>query len=182
MANDPDWLADVLREEGLDVVEYPGWHDRGHGDFEEIWGVICHHTGSNNDAPQVLADGRPDLPGPLSHIHVAQDGAVTVVAQGVAWHAGRGRHDGLPDNEANAHTIGIHAVSDGQTDYPDVQYQAYVRCAAAIVRKIGQPPSHVIGHNEWSTDKWDPALDMDKLRTDVETHLSAASPVDSKGS
>jgi N-acetyl-anhydromuramyl-L-alanine amidase AmpD len=181
MANDPDWLADVLSVEGLDVVEYPGWHDRGHGDFGDIWGVVCHHTGSNTDSPETIADGRPDLPGPLSHILLAQDGTVTVVAQGIAWHAGRGQHDGLPDNQANEHTIGIHAVSDGQHDYPDVQYEAYVRCAAAIVRKLGQPASHVIGHKEWSPEKVDPALDMDKFRSDVEAHLSAASAIDVKG-
>src|SRR5262245_29785566 len=31
---DPVWLADVLRAEGIDLVEYPGWRNRGHGDFK----------------------------------------------------------------------------------------------------------------------------------------------------
>jgi N-acetyl-anhydromuramyl-L-alanine amidase AmpD len=181
MSINPDWLADALREEGLEVVEYPGWQQRGHGEFEDIWGVVCHHTGSDNTTPQVLADGRPDLEGPLAHIVIAQDGTATVVAQGVAWHAGRGQHDGLPDNQANAHTVGITAINDGQQEYPDVQYQAYGRAAAAIVRKIGQPSSHVIGHKEWSGDKADPALDMNKFRGDIDAHLSADS-VEAKGS
>jgi hypothetical protein len=173
--NDPGWLADVLRAEGLHVVELAGWHDRGHGDFEELWGVICHHTGANDVSAESIADGRPDLKGPLSQIHLAEDGTVTVVAQGIAWHAGSGHYLGLPTNNANSHAIGIQAVSDGEQPYPEVQYDAYVRCCAAIVRKIGEPGSHVIGHKEWDDRKLDPALDMDKFRTDVEALLGSAS-------
>jgi hypothetical protein len=175
---EPTWLADVLREDGLDVVELDGWHDRGHGELQSIWGVICHHTGSDNVSAESIADGRPDLPGPLSHIHLAQNGTLSVVAQGIAYHAGRGQHDGLPTDEANAHTIGIQAVSDGKQPYPAVQYDAFVRCCAAIIRKIGEPASHVIGHKEWSDHKWDPALDMDKFRADVSARLHAAASAD----
>ena len=44
---DPVWIADVLRAEGLRLVEYPGWRIRGHGDFKDIRGVMVHHTGSD---------------------------------------------------------------------------------------------------------------------------------------
>ena len=47
-SGDPVWLADVLRAEGVRLVEYPGWRDRGHGDFKDIRGVMVHHTGSDN--------------------------------------------------------------------------------------------------------------------------------------
>jgi hypothetical protein len=176
--NELNWLADARREAGLDVVQLDGWHERGHGELGELWGVICHHSGSLSASPEDIAEGRPDLQGPLSHIHLAQDGTITVVAQGTAWHAGRGQYAGLPTDEANAHTVGIHAVSDGKQPYPDVQYQAFVRYCAAIVRKIGQPASHVIGHKEWNAEKWDPALDMDKFRADVDALLGAASSAD----
>lgn len=33
---DPVWLADVLRAEGVNPVEYAGWLTRGHGDFKDI--------------------------------------------------------------------------------------------------------------------------------------------------
>ena len=49
---DPVWLADVLRAEGIKVVEYPGWKDRGHGDMGTIWGVVAHHTGNNPPGKQ----------------------------------------------------------------------------------------------------------------------------------
>jgi hypothetical protein len=56
---DPVWLADVLRAEGVNPVEYPGWRDRGHGDFKDIRGVMVHHTGSDNTtAASTLSAGR----------------------------------------------------------------------------------------------------------------------------
>jgi len=175
------WLADTLRDRGLHVVELENWHDRGHGDLQSVWGVICHHTGSDDVSAEVIAEGRPDLPGPLANVLVAQDGTITVVAQGVAYHAGGGHHEGLPDNDATAHTIGVQAANDGTQPYPAVQYDALVRCCAAIIRTLGVPASHVIGHKEWSDDKVDPALDMDLFRRDVAESYSAASPSDPKG-
>ncbi len=86
---DPVWIADVLRAEGVKLVEFPGWQNRGHGDFKDIRGVMVHHTGSDNASAASIANGRPDLPGPLSQLHIARDGTVTVVAVGVAWHARR---------------------------------------------------------------------------------------------
>ncbi|WP_245839315.1 peptidoglycan recognition protein family protein [Mycobacterium aquaticum] len=161
------WLAHVLRAEGLTVTEIDGWRQRGHGYIDDAWGVVCHHTGSDTVAAEVVADGTADLPGPLSHILVGRDGSATVVAAGIAHHAGHGSYPDLPANKANAHTIGIHAVSDGRKPYPLEQYQAFVQCCAAIVAKIGQPASHVIGHKEWDLTKHDPSLSMDQLRADI---------------
>ena len=77
---DPIWIADVLRAEGVKLVEYPGWQNRGHGDFKDIRGVMVHHTGSDNASAASIANGRPDLPGPLSQLHIARDGTVTFEA------------------------------------------------------------------------------------------------------
>jgi hypothetical protein len=60
---DPVWIADVLRADGVNLVEYPGWQNRGHGDFKDIRGVMVHHTGSDNATAASIANGRPDLPG-----------------------------------------------------------------------------------------------------------------------
>jgi len=87
------WPADILGSEGLNVVELNGWHDRGQGDLQQIWRVICHHTGSHNVTAKSIAEGRSDLPAPLSHLRLAQDGTVTLLAEGVAYHAGKGSHD-----------------------------------------------------------------------------------------
>jgi len=110
---DPVWLADVLRAEGVNVVEYPGWRNRGHGDFKDIRGVMVHHTGSDTASATSIADGRRDLSGPLSQLHIARDGTVTVVAVGVAWHAGVGMYPWLPTNMGNWHLIGIECANSG---------------------------------------------------------------------
>jgi len=179
---DPVWLADVLRDEGLKVVEYPGWRDRGHGDFRDIRGVMVHHTGSDNTTAASIANGRPDLSGPLSQLHIARDGTVTVVAAGVAWHAGVGMYPWLPTNMANWHMIGIECANSGtsptaphRTNWPDAQYNALVGSCAAINRRLGQTSSRTIGHKEYAgraQGKWDPgAIDMDVLRGDIEARI-----------
>lgn len=175
---DPIWLAEVLRAEGVDLVEYPGWRSRGHGDFKDIRGVMVHHTGSDTATAASIAEGRPDLDGPLSQLHIARDGTVTVVAAGVAWHAGVGMYPWLPTNMGNWHTIGIECANSGTSpsaphrrNWPDAQYVALVRSCAALNRKLGQSSARTIGHKEYAgraQGKWDPgAIDMDTLRTDI---------------
>ncbi|WP_054815435.1 N-acetylmuramoyl-L-alanine amidase [Nocardia arizonensis] len=172
---DPVWLADALREEGLRVAEFPGWRERGHGDFGDIWGVIAHHTGGSRTPASEIAYGIPTLEGPLSQLHLAQDGTVTVVAAGVAWHAGRGSWPGLPEDDANSHTIGIEAANNGTEGWSTAQYDAYVGCCAAILRRLGYGADRVIGHKEWAgteQGKWDPgAMDMDQFRADIAERL-----------
>ncbi|MBF6296299.1 N-acetylmuramoyl-L-alanine amidase [Nocardia amamiensis] len=172
---DPVWLADVLRDEGLRVVEFPGWRERGHGDFGEIWGIVAHHTGGSHTPASEIAYGFAHLEGPLSQLHLAKDGTVTVVAAGVSWHAGRGRWPGLPEDNANYHTIGIEAANNGTEGWSREQYDAYVGCCAAILRKLGHGADRVIGHKEWAgpkQGKWDPgAMDMDMFRADVAERL-----------
>lgn len=181
---DPTWLAEVVRAEGVTLVEYPGWRDRGHGDFKDIRGVMVHHTGSDNTTAASIAEGRPDLAGPLSQLHIARDGTVTVVAVGVAWHAGVGQYPWLPTNMGNWHMIGIECANSGtrpgaphRLNWPDAQYFALVRCCAAINRRLGQTSSRTIGHKEYAgraQGKWDPgAIDMDVLRADVQAQIGA---------
>lgn len=175
---DPVWLADVLRAEGIKVVEYPGWKDRGHGDMGTIWGVVAHHTGNNppGNNPGYIAN-HPSL-GLCSQIHLSRDGVATVVGVGVAWHAGSGSYPGLPTNGANERTIGIEAENNGTEGWSPAQYDAYVRCCAAILRKVGQPASHAIGHKEWAgaaQGKWDPGgMDMNKFRADIQARIDGA--------
>lgn len=183
-SGDPVWLADVVRAEGLTTVEYPGWRERGHGDFRDIRGVMVHHTGADRASAASIADGRPDLAGPLSQLHIARDGTVTVVAAGVAWHAGIGMYPWLPTNMANWHMIGIECANNGTSPdaphryhWPDEQYLALVGCCAAIHRRLGQPAGRTIGHKEYAgraQGKWDPgAIDMDRLRADIQARIGA---------
>lgn len=181
---DPVWLADVLRAyDGprLTVAELPNWQQYGHGDFRDIWGVMVHHTGNARADALSIRDGRPDLPGPLSQLHIAQDGTVTVVAAGVAWHAGRGSYPGLPTDDANWHTIGIECAWPRDTSitpatqtrerWPDAQIIAMRDTVAAVLNRLGFGSDRVIAHKEWAgraQGKWDPGnLDMTWFRGEV---------------
>lgn len=166
------WLADVLRNAGLDVWEDPDWRTRGHGSFDSLWGVMAHHTGVERDTEwMVVRDGRSDLKGPLSQLVLEKNGMFRVVASGVAWHAGNGSYPGM-NNDANWRTIGIEAVNTGLESWSMQQYQAYVRGVAAILKYLGLDASRVIGHKEWagvSQGKWDPGgIDMDSFRSHVQ--------------
>ncbi|WP_280358099.1 peptidoglycan recognition protein family protein [Nocardia otitidiscaviarum] len=171
---DPVWLADVLRAEGLRVREHDGWRQRGHGDFRDIRGVLCHHTagGGRNDW-KVVQYGRTDLPGPLAQLVLEKDGTYRVIAAGVCWHAGRGSWPGWPTDNANYHVIGIEAVSRGTApyDWTAAQLDAYQRGCAAILRHIGRGASDCVAHREYSSEgKIDPAgIDMDEFRRAVQT-------------
>lgn len=172
---DPVWLADVLRAAGLDVIEHEGWRDRGHGDFRDLRGVLCHHTagGGKNDW-RIVQDGRADLLGPLAQLVLERDGSFRVIAAGVCWHAGRGSWPGWPTDNANYHVIGIEAVSRGDgSDWTPAQLDAYKRGCAAILARIGRDADDCVGHKEYSAEgKIDPAgIDMDDFRGDVQKIL-----------
>lgn len=181
---DPVWLLDVLQARPLlkgKVRALDGWDDRGHGDFADVWGVLWHHTGNGRATAESIRDGRPDLAGPVSNIHIAQDGTVTVVAVGVAWHAGAGSGFGLPANNANNRLIGIECAwpmdtsiteaTQNRERWPDAQIIAMREVAAALTLKLGYDASHNIGHKEWAgaaQGKWDPGnLDMNWFRGEV---------------
>jgi len=169
---DPVWLEDVLRPALGDRLRVlPGWQNRGHGDFKDIRGVMVHHTGNRRATAESIRDGRPDLPGPLSNIHIATDGTVTIVAVGVCWHAGAGSYPWLPTNNGNWHMIGIECAHDGNEEWPAAQIIAMRDTCAALALKLGHPATRVIGHKEYagaSQGKWDPGnLDMSWFRAEV---------------
>lgn len=175
VSGDPVWLADVLRGAGLQVVEMPGWKDRGHGDFGWIWGSMYHHTGSNSTSAQYCAQGRPDLPGPICNVHVDRAGVMTCVAVGVAWHGGSGSYRDIPRNAANWHTIGFEVQYDGYA-ITDAQREAMIRAMAAISAYIRRRAvDSVVGHKEYSDmGKWDPgSVDMNQVRNQVARQIAA---------
>jgi hypothetical protein len=171
---DPVWLADVIRAEGVAVVEYPGWLDRGHGDFGQITHVMAHHTGGNA-SPRSIAE-HPEL-GLCSQIHLARNGVATVVGAGEAWHAGPGSYPGIPTDDANRVSIGIEAENNGTEGWSAAQYWAYVKVCAAICRRLGVGADRVIGHKEWAgraQGKWDPGgIDMNAFRRDIQNQINA---------
>jgi len=181
----PDRLLEVLRAEGLKVVEHSGWrtHNRaGHGPWGPVNGVMIHHTVSTGTANSVRIcyDGYDSLPGPLCHGVIAKDGTVHLTSAGRANHAGGGdpnvlqavideRYNSAPPAphqhqgsigavDGNAHFYGFECVNlgDGKDPWPAEQVTAITKVSAAICRAHGWSAKSVIGHSEWSDWKNDP--------------------------
>ncbi|WP_052230376.1 N-acetylmuramoyl-L-alanine amidase [Streptomyces sp. CT34] len=180
------WLADVLRKDGLRVQEEDGWQGRGHGEMQDIRGVLLHHTAgpAQGNYPSLarVRDGDASLPGPLAQLGLARDGTWIVIAAGVAWHAGQGGPWlNVPKDNANPYLIGVEAESVGSRfDWTDAQLDAYPRGVAALLRYANLPAERAIGHKEWAPGrKVDPAFwpgDMDGFRDSVRKILGGRQP------
>lgn len=191
----PDQMVKALQEEGLRPVPVRDWktHNRNHkGPFGPVHGVMIHHTVTGQDVMQTVAlcyEGHLGLPGPLCHAVGGKDGKIYLVGHGRANHAGAGDPDVLtavvaesvsrpPDNEAttdgNRYFYGIEIQNrgDGKDPYPDPQYIAAVRYAAALCRAHGWSANSVIGHKEWQPGKIDPSFDMVAFRMAVKAQLA----------
>jgi peptidoglycan hydrolase-like protein with peptidoglycan-binding domain len=183
------WLPQVLEEAGLKVSLVDGWETRGQGDVGDIFGIICHHTGTSNpqrlNMPTLrsLRDGRKAsaklqaLPGPLAQLGLARDGTFFVVAAGRAIHAGKGSFQGV---SGNRHFIGIEAENEGSMGdfpWPDAQLDAYQRGVAAILKHLKKNSTFCCGHKEYAPKrKPDPDLNMNKFREAVQAILDGSAP------
>ncbi len=187
-------LVQILRDEGLEVHEYRNWrsHNRNHkGAWGPINGVMIHHTvtSGTDGSVRLCYEGYSSLPGPLCHGVIAKDGAVYLVGNGRANHAGLGDDDvmravvnessSLPrDNEANtdgnARFYGFECINmgDGEDPWPDAQLEAIEKAAAAICRTYDWNERSVIGHREWQPGKVDPrGFSMNGMRDRVARRL-----------
>lgn len=163
-------LATVVGRSGLKVVEQPGWKSRGHGSFQAVDAIVCHHTAGpasgNMPSLGVVTKGRAGLAGPLCNLGLGRDGTVYVVAAGYAWHAG----DVLQGWQSNDHAIGIEAEATGTGKWPKVQMDAYAVLCAALCDHYDIPVARVLGHKEVCRPrgrKIDPNFDMSDLRAAV---------------
>jgi peptidoglycan hydrolase-like protein with peptidoglycan-binding domain len=173
------WLLPVLRGAGLKVAEVPGWTERAcrpgaRGEMGRIEGVICHHTattaGGNLPSLGTLLRGRSDVPGPLAQLALARDGTYHLIAAGRCNHAGTG--EGVFRKvSGNGNYIGIEAENPlpYHRDWPDVQFDAYHRGVAAILKHVGANVGRCIAHKEYAPGRKpvDPAFNMDEFRRAV---------------
>ena len=186
------WLADVLREAGIYVVEYPGWKTRGRprsvGPFTPR-GVIWHHDASPKGPSPSLArfiaeQGRPSegIPAPLSQIWVCAGcrglhpvGTWHLLAAGRANHAGIGSGWGpIRKDMGTTLTLGIETDNTTGEKTPAAMYESLVVGTAAVLRHLrSDPEKWLCGHKEYAAGrKIDPDdIDMDQARFDVAREL-----------
>lgn len=168
-----DWLGDILRDEGLTVIEHAS--PRGLGrEMSSIRGVVHHDTvttraWSNFDVAELLRHGRPGVPGPLSQLGVDRQERVWWIADGRCNHNGYGQWGN--------NSIGIEVFAAGGLG-PDKygrprsevqspgQRETVARAAAAILRHVGLPETCLQGHKEQDEarkiDPWN--VDMAAMR------------------
>lgn len=150
-----DWLADVLRDAGLQIKPFPGWMTRGKGDFEPV-GIVWHHTVTNPTSSDTRVDnvlaimGSSAVPAPLCNYSTNRDGTISIIASGTANHAGIGEWAGragnrffLGDEMKNAGTANAEPWSPPQLD-------AARLAAATILNHLEQSASMLCGHKEYA--------------------------------
>lgn len=188
----------MLVAEKLRVAPIVGWEARRAGASFKPTFIVIHHTAATNSLKTII-HGRPDLPGPLSNLHITKDGTVNLVAAGRCNHAGPGSNEvlermmgGYPPRgtaaemgyrdgpTGNTYSYGFECenLGDGRDPWPAAQLQAMVAASAAICRWHGWTANRVIGHLEWTRRKIDPrGFPMAAFRSLVSDALKGKAPV-----
>lgn len=197
-----DQWVKQLKKFDVPFRELPSFRNPGSGRDDEtglkfgpVYGVGIHHTGSDGpDAVnrELIVKGRSDLPGPLAHSGLNDDGTIDLITTGRANHFGGGDPDVLAAVKAERygdyppHTKkhnGEAGAVDGNDSFYGLEayyykvlskamYASMVGWAAAICDFHGWSAKSVIGHKEWSDYKIDPNLiDMKVFRSDVQRRL-----------
>lgn len=155
-----------LRAMGVTVHESPGWQSRGVSMDTAFVGGIVHHTATPiGKDPSVLWTGRADLRGPLANYCGNGDGSLTLIAAGVAQHAGAsgGRSMGpLPvTGSFNRRVLGLEIVYPGVSGMTNEQYYTAAKWARAVANAVGGGNIETVrAHAETSvTGKWDPGFE-----------------------
>lgn len=198
----------MLKKWGISYKEHAGWttHNRGTrgNGWSNMHGLVVHHTGSDgNGQENYLYTGSAALPGPLCHWGLDLDGVIHNIGWGRANHAGGGDpavlnhvinedysyktlvpHYGEGDSgsvDGNGYFYGVEIYYSGNHAMTTKQHATLLKLAAGILEHHKWSSMSVIGHGEWSNDKWDPGIssgkmmNMPALRSEIMATLKAGS-------
>lgn len=181
-------LVNELRRRGVTVHEWQGWEGRGNENVREInpKGAILHHTGTDYGFafPGLVSSTRPDLlGGVLANFAGNVDGSLTVLASGLAWHAGGGYGPNQGPlapyaNNRNYYTVGLEIVYPGSSPMTDAQYRTALVFSKAVADLFaGGNMEYIRAHAEVNgkgyLGKWDPGyapglvIDMNRFRQEA---------------
>lgn len=168
------WLHDLddwCREEGIPYREYAGWltRSRSSGGFDQIWGAVAHHTGSNvpwqNDCAYMWVNASTR---PVGNVHLDRAGVFTLGAAGATntngagianWVCSKGTIPIDPTTMGNRMAFAIEAASNGVGEtWPRAQMDSYLKFLNMLARRFGWDPMRDINtHRGWAgTRKSDP--------------------------
>ena len=166
------WLHDFPQAlAGIpDVSYYPGWQTRSRasGGFDNLLGIVCHHTATNPAASfdvycRIAWQTHPERP--VANISLGRGGEICVGVAGASNHAGKGgprsmSKGAVPLNSGNRYLIGIEALNTGIGEpWGEAQQDRYLQLVQALCSFYGfNIATDVISHNEWTPGrKIDPA-------------------------
>lgn len=176
------FLADVLRKADLDVREVSGWKTRGRppevGSFDPRAQIFHHDAsarGRSSGVLEMIRDGRPGIPGPLSQLWESF-GTIYVVASGRCNHAGVGAGWGrIPRDNGNAYAIGWETDHTTGEPWADGEVEILARGMAAVSIALAIDPLESLAmHREYAPDrKIDPSgINADRYRKRVAAQMS----------
>jgi len=163
-------MADWLRADGLEVIEYSGWKTRARGSSGYTSNPLCvmwHHTASNSSW-----DGQKDADyctvgdtnSPLANLYINRAGIVWVCAAGATNTNGSGNsiqfsRGTVPVDGMNSRAVGIECGNNGVGErWPQSQIDAMFATSNCINRNLGNLPSDVSSHQFYAPSrKIDPA-------------------------
>lgn len=155
----------VIRGAGLNLQTWSGWQTRSRssGGFEQLLGIVVHHTASPSTTSfqndwSYCAVGHPDAP--VANMLLGRQGQVGLHAAGASNHAGKGgpwnaSAGQVPLDSANSRCLGIEAANNGTGEYwaPEM-VDAYERLVAALCSAYRLDPLRdVMAHFEWAPSR-----------------------------
>lgn len=157
-----DNAPNVLRAAGLQVVELPGWRDRGEtdGGFLNL-GIFYHHDamglGFRGDpsqffnVPQFMSQNGNDG----SQFWVARPGVWYILANGRKWHAGLGQGWGkIPADDGNTYCCAMETDHrPGDPWEPQMLDSINRGCRALAIEYGWDVDNYCCGHKEYAPDR-----------------------------
>jgi hypothetical protein len=163
------WLPNVLRQAGLEVVEYEGWQTRSRSSGGYLpdgpLAVFWHHTASRatpgSDA-RWMCYNSPSRP--IANLMVPDDGTIWVLAAGCTNTNGKGQRmtfsrGVVPQDAANTRVVGVEICNDGVGElYSQHQIDVAFAASNAINGYVTNQARDVATHHSYARErKIDPA-------------------------
>jgi len=167
-------IDQVIRDAGLALSLWDGWewNTRSSGGFEQLLGIVVHHTASGSGTSfqndwSYCAAGHQDAP--VANLLLGRDGQVGLHSGGASNHAGKGgpwlaSGGTVPLDSGNSRMIGIEAQNNGVGELWSAEMLGcYELLVAALCEAYGLlPATDVPAHFEWApsrkVDPWGGSL------------------------